>query len=53
LFPWAKFRKIKGVVKMHTLIDLRGSNPVFVDIPKGCIHDVNVLDNSPIEVRAY
>jgi len=53
LFPWAKFRKAKGAVKMHTLLDLRGSIPVFVDITEGSIHDVNILDNLPIEAGAY
>ena len=44
LFPWAKFRKAKGAVKMHTLLDLRGSIPTFVEITDGLFHDVNVLD---------
>jgi hypothetical protein len=41
LFPWAKFREAKGAVKMHTLLDLRGSIPTFVEITDGLCHDVN------------
>lgn len=44
VFPWAKFRKHKGAVKLHTLLDLRGNIPVFVDITHGKVHDVNTLD---------
>ncbi len=44
LFPWAKFRKKKGAVKMHTLLDLRGSIPTFIEITDGKVHDVNILD---------
>jgi len=44
LFPWAKFRKQKGAVKLHTLIDIRGNIPVFIHITNGKVHDVNVLD---------
>jgi len=44
LFPWAQFRKYKSAVKMHTLLDIRGSIPTFIDITSGAIHDVNVLD---------
>jgi hypothetical protein len=44
LFQWAKFRKSKAAVKMHTLLDLRGNIPTFIDITGGKIHDVNVLD---------
>jgi len=44
LFPWAKFRKNKGAVKLHTLIDLCGNIPVFIHITDGKVHDVNVLD---------
>ena len=45
LFPWARFRKTKAAVKLHTLLDLRGSIPVFIWITDGKIHDVNVLDH--------
>lgn len=44
LFPWAQFRKHKSAVKLHTLLDLRGSIPTFIDITSGAIHDINVLD---------
>jgi len=44
LFPWAKFRKHKGAIKLHTLLDLRGSIPTFIGITDGKIHDVNILD---------
>jgi len=44
LFPWARFRKAKAAVKMHTLLDLRGNIPTFIDITDGKIHDVNILD---------
>jgi hypothetical protein len=44
MFPWARFRKRKGAVKMHTLLNLRGSIPEFILISDGKLHDVNVLD---------
>ena len=44
IFPWARFRKRKGAVKMHTLLNLRGSIPEFILISDGKMHDVNVLD---------
>jgi IS4 transposase len=44
LFPWAHFRKEKGAVKMHTLIDLKCSIPTFIEITDGKVHDVNILD---------
>jgi hypothetical protein len=44
LFPWATFRKQKGAVKLHTLLDLRGSIPSFIRITDGKVHDVNILD---------
>ena len=44
LFPWATFRKTKGAIKLHTLLDLRGNIPVFVEITEGKFHDVNILD---------
>ena len=43
-FPWAKFRKTKGAVKLHVLLDLRGNIPEFIHISEGRVHDVNVLD---------
>ncbi len=44
LFPWAKFRKAKGAIKLHTLINLRGNIPEFIHISDGKLHEVNVLD---------
>ncbi len=44
MFPWAKFRKTKGAVKLHTLLNLRGNIPEFIHISDGKLHDVNVLD---------
>jgi len=45
LFPWARFRKTKAAVKLHTLLDLRGDIPTFIWITDGKVHDVNVLDH--------
>ncbi len=44
LFPWARFRRTKGAIKLHTLLNLRGSIPEFIHISDGKLHDVNVLD---------
>ena len=44
VFPWAHFRSTKAAVKMHTLLDLRGSIPSFIHVSDGKLHDVNVLD---------
>jgi hypothetical protein len=44
LFPWAHFRSTKAAVKMHTLLDLRGSIPSFIHICEGKLHDVHALD---------
>lgn len=44
LFPWARFRESKGAIKLHTMIDLQGSIPVFLHITDGKVADVNVLD---------
>jgi hypothetical protein len=44
VFPWAIFRARKGAVKLHTLLDLRGSIPSFIWITHGKFHDVNILD---------
>src|SRR6266705_798849 len=52
LFPWAKFRKTKGAVKMHTLLDLRGNIPTFIGITDGKVHDVNMLDEIVPEAGA-
>jgi len=53
LYPWARFRHQKGAVKMHTLLDLRGSIPIFIDITEGAVHDVNLLDKMPVEPGSY
>ena len=53
VFPWARFRKHKGAVKMHTLLDLRGNIPTFIRITYGSVHDVNILDESAIEAGAF
>ena len=53
LFPWARFRKRKGAVKMHTLLDLRGSIPSVVIITHGKVHDVNILDDLIMEPGAF
>src|SRR5712692_9353961 len=47
LFPWARFRKHKAAVKIHTLLDLHGNIPTFIRISEGKLHDVNVLDDIP------
>lgn len=52
LFPWAKFRKRKGAIKLHTLLDMRGSIPATVIITHGKVHDVNILDSLFIEAGA-
>jgi hypothetical protein len=53
LFPWARFRRRKGAIKLHTLLDLRGSIPCFIHISHGKMHDVTVLDLLPIEAGAF
>jgi len=52
MFPWALFRTTKSAVKMHTLLDLRGSIPSFIHISDGKLHDVNVLDLLVFEAGA-
>jgi hypothetical protein len=53
LFKWAKFRKTKSAVKLHTLLDLRGDIPVFIHISDGKMHDVNVMDLIEFEHKAF
>jgi len=53
LFPWARFRKHKAAVKMHTLLDLHGNIPTFIGITDGTIHDVNILDEILPEAGAF
>ena len=53
LFPWARFRRRKAAVKMHTLLDLRGNIPTCIHITDGKVHDVNVLDLILPEAGAF
>jgi hypothetical protein len=53
LFPWARFRKGKAAVKMHTLLDLHGNIPTFISITDGKVHDVNILDEILPEAGAF
>jgi len=52
VFPWARFRKTKAGIKLHTLLDLRGNIPSFVDITDAKVHDVNILDKLIPEMGA-
>lgn len=52
LFPWAEFRKRKGAIKLHTLLDLRGNIPSLIIITTGKVHDINILDDLIIEAGA-
>ena len=53
LFPWARFRKHKAAVKMHTLLDLHGNIPTFIRVTDGKLHDVNILDDFLPEAGAF
>jgi hypothetical protein len=53
MFPWARFRKGKAAVKMHTLLDLHGNIPTFISITDGKVHDVNILDEILPEAGAF
>jgi transposase len=53
LFPWARFRRHKAAVKMHTLLDLHGSIPTFIRITEGKTHDVNILDQLIPEAGSF
>jgi hypothetical protein len=53
LFPWAAFRRRKGAVKLHALLDLRGNIPCFIRVSQGKMHDVNILDELLIEPGAF
>jgi len=53
LFPWAFFRKRKGAIKLHTLLDLRGAIPTFIHITEGKTHDVRILDVLPLEPGSF
>lgn len=53
MFPWAKFRRHKAAVKMHTLLDIRGSIPTFIHVSDGLLHDVNILDQLIPEAGSF
>lgn len=53
LFPWAKFRKTRGAVKPHTLLDLPGNIPTFIGITDGKVPDVKILDQIVPEAGAF
>ena len=53
VFPWAQFRKAKGAIKLHTLLDLRGNIPTFIHISDGKEHEVNILDDLIAEAGAF
>ena len=53
MFPWARFRRSKGAVKLHTQLDLRGNIQTFIHISDGKLHDVNILDILPLEAGAF
>jgi hypothetical protein len=53
LFPWARFRRRKAAVKMHTLLDLHGNIPTFIRVTSGDVHDVNILDELAPEAGAF
>ena len=53
LFPWAYFRKNKGAIKLHTLLDLRGSIPSFIEITDGKTYEVNILDTLIPEAGSF
>ena len=53
LFPWARFRKKKAAVKLHTLLDLRDNIPSFIGITDGKVHDVYILDELIPEAGAF
>lgn len=53
LFPWASFRRAKGAVKLHTMIDIQSAIPVFIDITHGKVHDVSALDHVIFQPGSY
>ena len=53
VFWWARFRKTKGGIKLHTLYDITTQIPAFIDITAASIHDINVMDVIPYETEAY
>lgn len=53
IFPWAPFVTTKAAVKLHTIMDIRGSVPTFFDMTSGKVNDVNFLDNISFERDAF
>jgi len=53
LFPWAKFRRAKGGIKLHTLLEIQSTIPVFIAITEALLHDVNVLDLLPPQPGSF
>ena len=53
LFPWAKFRRAKAAIKLHTLLALRGNYPTVVIVTTGRVHDVNILDQLTFEAGSF
>jgi uncharacterized protein DUF4372/DDE family transposase len=53
MFPWARFRRAKGAIKLHTMIEVHSSIPVFIDITHGKVHDVDVLDILTLEPGSF
>jgi hypothetical protein len=53
VFPWARFRRRKGAIKMHTLLDLRGPIPTFIEVSDGKMADVKILDTIVPEAEAF
>lgn len=53
MFPWATFRRAKGAVKIHTLLDLKGSIPSFIEITEGSVHEVRILDHIDLEPGSF
>lgn len=52
LFPWAKFRKNKGAIKLHTQLNLKTLLPKDIKITDGLCHDVNILDQIIFELNS-
>ena len=52
VFPWARYRKTKDAIKLHTLLDLKGNIPSFIAITQGRVHEVNILNELILEAGA-
>jgi hypothetical protein len=53
LFPWAKFRRTKAAIKLHTLLSLRGNFPTVIILTSGKVHDVNILDELIFDAGSF